>query len=84
MKRLDEVFNRMSGTKTFKIVACCCGHQEEFKGKYPMTIVCEYYDRKSGHQTFIEFISGKEIPRTRRFYKRDKQGVYYIPEVVNE
>ena len=54
-----------------KVVACCCGH-----GKYPMTIVVhrigEYYD----------LVSGETIPRTRKFYKKDKQGYYYIPEVL--
>jgi hypothetical protein len=79
IKRLNLVFDKMSGNKRFRTVASCCGH-----GKYPMTIVCEYYDRKSGYQTFIEFISGKEILRNKRFYKRDKQGYYYIPEIIEE
>ncbi len=55
-------------------VACCCGH-----GKYPMTIVEEKNDGR-----IIEGLSGKEIPRTKRFYKKDKKGYYYIPEVSNE
>ena len=53
--------------------ACCCGH-----GKYPMTIVVE-----SLHSNF-DLVSGVYIPRKRKFYKKDKQGYYYIPEVLKE
>jgi len=58
---------------SIKIVACCCGH-----GKYPMTIVVK---QNMFNTEYYELITGKAIPRTRRFYKRDKQGYYYIPEV---
>ena len=54
-----------------KTLACCCGHK-----KYPMTIIVE-----SGYGNF-ELISGSIIPRKKRFYKKDKQGYYYIPEVI--
>ncbi len=50
------------------IVACCCGH-----GKYPMTII-----KKMGFYNDpynLEIISGKVIPRKRRFYKRDKKAI---------
>jgi len=57
----------------FKILACCCGH-----GKYPMTVV---YQIPGGFMP-MELFSGKAIPRKRNFYKRDKQGYYYIPEVL--
>jgi len=60
-----------------KTYACCCGH-----GRYPMTIVCGYGgDGKVMYR--YDLMSGIEIPRTRRFYKRDKDGYYYIPEVIN-
>jgi hypothetical protein len=56
---------------------CCCGH-----GKY-------------NHSLIVVHTAGENIPfdifsKTRfrylqnRFYKRDKKGVYYIPEVVNK
>lgn len=51
-------------------IACCCGHR-----KYPMTIVI-----KDACGVF-ELLSGTPILRTRRFYKRDSEGYYYIPEV---
>jgi hypothetical protein len=94
IKRLNSIFDIMRKNKEadFKILACCCGH-----GKYPMTIICSYIDKDVG-KTIIEFISGKGIYkksrknatiintefREKKFYKKDKQGYYYIPEVVNE
>lgn len=73
--------------KDRKIVACCCGH-----GKYPMTIVIRNTvgEKKEGvvnvysKDYFIawDLVSGVEIPRIKRFYKRDKQRIYYIPETI--
>lgn len=54
-----------------KIVGCCCGHF-----KYPMTIIIKYRDRH------LDLVSDTFIPRSRKFYKKDKQGYYYIPEVI--
>jgi hypothetical protein len=53
-----------------KVLACCCGHK-----KYSETIVVE----KEG--VIREFWSSVFIPRKKRFYKRDKTGRFYIPEV---
>jgi len=69
-----------------RIVSCCCGHN-----KYPMTILVkgEKYREWGFRNPFSEneeivqdLFSGKIIPRKRNFYKRDKKGIYYIPEVV--
>jgi len=57
--------------KSFKILACCCGHN-----KYPLTIVV------SDGKKIFELVSGKAIPRTRNFYKSDGKGFYYIPETM--
>ncbi len=54
----------------FKIVACCCGHN-----KYKMSIIIKR------NNEIYDLVSGETILRTRNFYKRDKQGYYYIPEV---
>lgn len=54
-----------------KVIACCCGHR-----KYPMTIIVKHNDGK-----IYDLMSDIEIPRTRRFYKKDSEGYYYIPEV---
>ena len=71
--RLDECISMLVFTlnqREFKTLGSCCGH-----GKYHMTIV---YEELGEHW---DFISGVKIPRKRRFYKKDKQGYYYIPEV---
>jgi hypothetical protein len=31
-----------------------------------------------------DLVSGKIIPRNIRFYKRDKKGLYYIPESLEK
>ena len=75
--RIDECMRifiqnlNMFRDSQIRILACCCGH-----GKYPMTVII---DAKHG---IYDLISGKTIPRKRRFYKKDKQGYYYIPEVI--
>lgn len=61
----------------YEVVASCCGHSV-----YPMTIVVRGTTINE-LEGFSELFSGKVIPRTRNFYKRDKEGYYYIPEVIN-
>lgn len=68
MKGLIKRLNK----EGYKTIACCCGH-----GKYPMTIV---YKMSFGFNR--EFISGKVILRKKRFYKRDEEGYYFIPETI--
>lgn len=60
-----------------KIVACCCGHS-----KYPMTIIVKV-KWKTRPEGIFDLVSGMEIPRKKRFYKKDKQGYYYIPEIIS-
>ena len=54
----------------YKLLASCCGH-----GKYPMTLIVGI-----GESMRWDLVSGKYIPRKKKFYKKDKQGYYYIPE----
>ena len=61
--------------KEYTISACCCGHN-----KYPMTIITRFQN-KYIDKTF-DLVSGEVLKRRRNFYKRDKQGYYYIPETV--
>jgi len=61
-----------------KTLACCCGH-----GGYPETIVCEGVVEGVDKGVIIEFNSQKVIPRRRRFYLKDANGFFYIPEVSN-
>jgi hypothetical protein len=37
----------------------------------------------NGKPYYMELFSGKLIPRKRRYYLKDKEGLYYIPEVQN-
>jgi hypothetical protein len=53
------------------VLACCCGH-----GKYEYTIVSK---EKDG--SIIELDTFIKIPRKKRFYFRDCEGHFYIPEV---
>lgn len=69
MQKLCSLINEATNYKT---LASCCGH-----GKYPMTIIVT-----RGYGNPIEWFSQIEIPRKRNFYKRDKQGYFYIPEVI--
>ena len=71
MRILIDNLKFMLRSTPHKIIACCCGH-----GKYPMTIIVKH---KEG--TIFDLMSGIQISRTRNFYKKDKQGYYYIPEV---
>lgn len=64
---------QMGLKKEVKTLACCCGHF-----KYSMTIVVEM------NKKIFDLVSGKSIPRQRRFYKKDSEGYYYIPEVCEE
>ncbi len=73
MKELIDILQ----ARRVRTLACCCGH-----GKYDMSIII-----KQGFETHpyaFEIVSQKVIPRKKKFYKKDKQGYYYIPEVSNE
>lgn len=67
LKREIDVMERAG----FRILACCCGH-----GRYPQTIVIRWRFGK-----ILEYEHGVVIPRKRRFYRRDSDGFYYIPEI---
>src|SRR3990167_4429756 len=60
-------------SEDFKTVSSCCGHE-----KYPMTIVL----RNKHFGNISEFFTGTPIMRTKKFYKKDKQDYYYIPEII--
>ena len=55
-------------------VGSCCGHK-----KYPLTVVVR--EKENNKIIYREIVSQKIIPRTRRFYRKDDKGYYYIPEV---
>ena len=47
---------------------------DDYRYFYPTDVLVSGYD----------IISGTQIPRIKRFYRKDNEGVYYIPEVVNK
>lgn len=66
----------------FKTISSCCGHK-----KYPKTIII----RKINNIVF-EWFSGRILKnynpkfdkRHNTYYKKDKEGFYYIPEIIGE
>lgn len=81
LSEIDECMRNLikfiNDNTEFKTLACCCGH-----GKYPMTIVITF-EGDDGFGNY-ELVSEETIPRKRKFYKKDKQGYYYIPETLEE
>ena len=69
---LKNIVRHINEYMPCKTLSSCCGH-----GKYPPSIVV--LENKGLR---FDIFSDKEIPRKKRFYQRDKQGYYYIPEVV--
>jgi hypothetical protein len=77
MKELIENLNDLYPITTR---ACCCGHN-----RYKMSIIVEL----NGHDVhkpmiYMDLCSGIVIPRKVKFYKKDKKGFYFIPEVDKE
>lgn len=75
MRKFIESLNNMLD-KQIRIVACCCGH-----GKYPMTIVCKMINERP--ERAFDICSDVWVPRKKKFYKKDKQGYYFIPETLD-
>lgn len=75
-KCLIPTINRLNNTTNLRCLASCCGH-----GIYNPTIVVK---DKTGN--IFEFYSDKPLtPKKRnRYYKKDKKGFYFIPEVIND
>lgn len=75
--RIDRCIRKLIGAlhqhPQFIPIGSCCGH-----GRYTLSIVVR--DRNNGK--VFELLSGVTIPRKRNIYRKDKDGYYYIPEVV--
>ena len=74
-KCLIPIINNLNISTKLKTLASCCGH-----GKYKTTIVVK--DREGN---IFEFYSNKLLGtrKRNRYYKKDKKGFYYIPELNN-
>ena len=68
---MENIITFMKVKGGYNPLACCCGHK-----KYPMTIVV------TNGKIIWDLISNEIIPRKKRFYIKDKQGYYFIPEAV--
>ena len=63
--------------KGFETLACCCGH-----GKYPITIIYRHKSEDALNGNIYDLCSGWGIiGRKTKYYKRDKQGLFFVPEV---
>jgi len=71
LRHLIEWLNVVLPLKS-EILGCCCGHN-----KYPMTII---YKMPLGE--IMDVVSGKLIHRKKKFYKKDKEGYYYVPKTI--
>ena len=56
-----------------RTLGACCGH-----GKHKPSIIIEIKGKKQ------EYFSKKTILRKKRFYKKDIEGYYYIPETKTQ
>jgi len=78
MIKLVEFINTHPRINT---ISSCCGH-----GKYNMTIVIKYQTETGIDGRYKwkvqELLSGIPLPMKTKYYKKDKQGYYYIPEVL--
>lgn len=77
---VDEInkLKTVKWNKKFQSIMSCCGHN-----RYSKTLIV--MNRGSGY--VFEWFSGISLIRSKRrnsrapYYKRDKEGYYYIPEV---
>jgi len=75
-KEMENIILSLNKIKTIKTKYCCSGH-----GKYPQTIICEIMPYK----IVLEINSNTEFPKDKKyFYRKDKEGFYYIPEVMEK
>jgi len=72
MRNLIDNLNCMF-KDNWEIKACCCGHE-----RYPMSIIVQ--DKK--WKAPFDLVSGKNVHSKKKFYKKDAQGYYYIPETM--
>jgi hypothetical protein len=77
LKRIDPCMKPLIqwlNDRDYQVCACCCGHSV-----HKMSIIIKYIS--NGKQMFLELLSNTIIPRSKRFYRKDSKGYYYIPEV---
>ncbi|MDH3324495.1 MAG: hypothetical protein OEL89_02560 [Candidatus Peregrinibacteria bacterium] len=75
-KCLKEIIQLINKSLHFRTIASCCGH-----GKYPTTIII-----KAKNGVIFEFFTCILLRKRKknRYYKKDLEGYYYIPEVLEK
>jgi hypothetical protein len=74
---MREIVKFINSETSYNTKMCCCGH-----GKYPASLIVVNTKTGVGCQQPIEIFSGRQFKYGQnRFYKRDKKGVYHIPDV---
>lgn len=75
MKEKLRIINYLLSFTGDKTIASCCGH-----GIYRKTILIQ---RKNGMivEYYTQTIITNKPRKSKRYYKRDKNGIFYIPEV---
>ena len=73
---LISIINDLNKSKELRTLASCCGH-----GQYNPTIVVK---DKVGN--IFEFYSNKSLTyrKRNRYYKKDENGFYFIPELIKK
>jgi len=73
---LKKEIEKINKSPQYYTILSCCGH-----GRYPKTIIVK--DRYTN--IVFELLSGiilsKGLRKPKRYYKRDKDGYYFIPEI---
>jgi hypothetical protein len=76
--RIDPcILNNVSELQSFSLhtIASCCGHV-----KYKPTIIIQ--DGSGNiYEFFSEIVISQKPRKSKRYYKRDNEGYFYIPEV---
>lgn len=72
-KCIQKFIIRINKYSKYCTLSSCCGHN-----KYPMSIIIQNKETKEISELFTKF---KFEKRKRTFYKKDKEGYYFIPEL---
>jgi len=69
--------NQINKSPDYKVILCCCGHE-----KYPPSIIVR---NKRNRFKVFELFTKIELGyrKGKRYYKKDKEGYYFIPEIIN-
>jgi hypothetical protein len=72
----DEV-ESINNNPKYRTLLCCCGHHI-----YEKTIICFNRKTKDVFEWYSGIVLSHGIRKRKRYYKKDKKGFYYIPELT--